>query len=120
MTGKDFRELGFNEIECQLSPVPALQIAVHDAGIFVDREIGAQGKLLEHAAHSMAACRHDPMTAGIAAIGDRAGVWIEAAVDHVDDRRFAGSVVADETDAFAGPNDEVRSVESLDGSILDS
>ena len=51
------------------------------------------------------------------ASGDRAAVGGEAAVQDIDEGGFPRAVVADEADAFAGPDGEVDAVEGHDMAI---
>ena len=100
-----------------LAPAQALERGVGDPGVFGHRQIGAERKLLEHAAHAVRMRLRDRIAGGgIGAIEtDDAGIGPEAAVDDVDQRRLAGPVVADQPDALAGGDREIHTVERANG-----
>jgi len=92
---------------------------MHDAGVLDDGKVRAKRQFLEHAAYAVGAGRGDATGTLHAAIGDRALMRQQSTIDHVDDGRLAGTIMADQSDRLAGKDGQVDAVERLDRAELD-
>ena len=90
-----------------------------DARVLGNREIRAERQFLEDATDA-------ELMGGADRIGgltrsrneDFTVAWFERSSQHIHQRRFAGAVVPDKTDAFSLADGEVDSVEGMDGAEM--
>ena len=92
---------------------------VVDARVLGDAEVGAERQFLEHAAYAeLLRARHRIVVLDAATHGDLAAVGHQRARHHMHQRRLAGAIVADETDAFAGADVEVDAAKRANGAEM--
>src|SRR3569623_83461 len=84
--------------------------------VFRDRKVGRQREFLKDAADAELP-RSDHRVVGLRGTQnfDRAGIRSSGAGKNVHQGRLAGSVVADEADAFAGMDDKVHAIKRANG-----
>ena len=82
-----------------------------------DRQVRAERELLEDAAQAGGARARDAVAGRLVAVDEHGppASGASAAVQHVDQRRLAGAVVADQADALAGADREVHAGERAHG-----
>ena len=96
VAGEDLVQFARDDVTPAPAPAPAGKRLVHDTGVFDHGEVGAERKLLEDTPDAALAGGADAVAAcWIFGIGNRAFMRRQPAIDDVDDRRFARSVVAD-------------------------
>ena len=124
VTRKDPLELIRDEVGSRLPPAPAADSRMHDAGVLGNRQVRAERQLLEDAADTMTVRCTDVVAIGEIAAGDldSAAIGPKGAREDAHQRRLAGAVMADETQALAGTNVEIDAGQSLDGAeaLLDT
>ena len=116
---EDLVELGPDDGERPAAPAPAFELAVHDAGIFGDRQIGAEGEFLEHAADAAGTRRSNARLPGPLPIAQAALMRIEPAIDDIDDGGFARTIMPDQPDAFARQDRQIDTIQRLDRAEMD-
>ena len=120
MAGKDLVELARDQRAGLAPPGKAGKGRMHDPQILRHRQIGAERKLLEHAADAVTMGDRRAIARGeIPAVhGDAPAIRGRRAGEDVHQCRFAGAVMADESEAFARADGEIDTGERADGAEL--
>ena len=119
VAGKDLVELGADHVAGAPTPAPARDGRMQDARVLRDRQIRAERKLLEHAADAERLRGDDRIGFTQRALDQNlAGVGGERAGEDVHQRRLAGAVVADQTDALSALDGKIHAVERVDGAEM--
>src|SRR5690606_37315862 len=100
MAWENLIELGADQRGGALAPAKSLQGRMRDAGILGHCQIGAERQFLENAAYAELLCSRDGIGAFLAAVdGNPASIRSPAASQDVHERRLAGTIMADQSDA---------------------
>ena len=116
MSGENLIERIEDQAAGPTSPSESANRGMEDPGVFRDRQIGTERKLLKHAAYAERLGPHGRPGRLFAAIDEKAArIWPHAAVQHMHEGRLAGPIVTDNADALPGGDLETYAVKGADG-----
>ena len=104
MTGEHGIQGGGDDAPCPLPPPEPAKRGMHDPGILGHGQVRAKRQFLKHAAQATGTGGADAPGPALAIGGDTAALQGQPAIDHADQRRFPGPVMADQPDTFALPH----------------